>query len=73
MACRKPFAVKLSDEQIAWLKRTAAARSSTVSGVLRDALELERWVAAERANGARIFLETRDGRRREIRKQIPTR
>lgn len=48
------------------LKAIAAERSTTVTQVVRDAVELERILQAAKALGDRLMLVAEDGSQREV-------
>lgn len=47
------------------LEELAETKGKTMSEVLRDAVQLEKWVTETYANGGRVLLE-QDGNQREI-------
>jgi hypothetical protein len=58
--------VYFADEVYDELARIARERGKTLSGVLRDAVTLERYVADTRRDGGRLLVEKPSGETREL-------
>jgi hypothetical protein len=64
-AARK-FVVDFSESAYQTLLALAESKATTVSGVLRDAIALEKWLQDTVDNGDKVFVVTRNGALRQV-------
>jgi ribbon-helix-helix CopG family protein len=62
----KRLNVSFSDSTFRALEELANKKGTSMAEVLRDAIQLEKWVEDARSEGSKLLIEQRDGKVREL-------